>query len=441
MKRFSTALLITLFVFSAVNYTSLAKNSDSGALNKTSYRLKWAGKKAMKEARTFEKEFLKVVDKVSPAFVRLPNGSGVSISPDGYALTNHHVIQLLKPGKPFQVQIPGGKKFDAIVLGSDAFGDIAVIKILKTKNHPYVELGDSDKVRVGQYGLVLGNPHNLATDGDPVVSVGVISAVHCYQGSYSDAIQVDAAVNPGNSGGPLFTMDGKLVGINGRIATRNPTKSNSRVGYAIPSNQIKKFIEGLKKGNMEHGTIYGLDVDHAEKNGTGVIINKVLPNSTADKAGFKKDDLITEIDGYKIFNYYRLLGVLGIYPVGSKVSFKIKRGSEIIKLAVALEKRKAVSAVPKRSVNNTPYLGILFSPTTTEGGIQIEKVLEGSGAAEAGLHAGDILTHFEGKEVKTPQELINMIKSKKIGDKVMIKVKRGVQIVDFTVKLGARPKK
>ena len=421
-------------LFAANKHNKRKSKTDKYAINAKKMPLRWSGRKALK----FEKEILEVVKKVSKAFIRLPNGSGVVISPDGYALTNHHVSKLHLKKKFIKIQVPGGKKYNAKILGYDAQGDLSVLKIIGVKNHPYVELGDSDKLNVGQYCIALGNPFNLATKGNPVISIGIISAIHCYQHTYSDAIQTDVAINPGNSGGPLFTMDGKLAGINGRIATRNPTKSNSRVGYAIPANQIKKYVEGLKKGNMNHGDIYGWILDKKEKNGTGVSVLKVISKTQPDKSGFKKGDLIVEIDGYKIYNINRYLGVIRVYPVGTKLPFKIKRNDKYVNLAITLEKIK-VRKFTSKSFKPTkrPYLGVGSLPT--KDGLIIKRVTPKSPAAKAGLLVGDIITHIEGTFTKNLETLRNALKTKKIGQKIKVKIKRGSKDMELIVTLGTRP--
>lgn len=458
MKRFIALLTIAIFVFTAdFSNAKQKKNkqksrSKAVALNNKKYTLKIADPKARKAAKEFEEDLYGIVDKIFPAFVKLPTGSGVAISPDGYALTNYHVVASI-PVKPFYAETPDGKKFKVQVLGSDYVGDITLIKLEGAENRPYVELGDSDELEVGQYSIALGNPFNLANQGKPVVTLGIISALHCYQGAYSDAVQTDAAINPGNSGGPLFTIEGKLIGINGRIATRLPVKANSRVGYAIPINQIKKFLEGLKKGDMKHASIEGLILDQSEKDGEGVLVQDVAPKSTADKAGFKKGDMIVKVDNYKIVNYIRMLGVLGIYPNGEKITVQVKRGEKTESLTFELDRDKTpppFSAIagrrmpgtePKQPESPQAYLGIRFAADPADGGgVTIEEVSPKSPAAKADMRAGDIIKFFGEQKIKDVYSLLSTLKTKKVGDKVKVKVKRNDEMVELTVTLEAKPK-
>ena len=199
-------------------------------------------------------ELVRVAQKVNPAFVSVGGGSGVIISSDGYILTNHHVTR----GIPKWLVIsPGGVVHRADLVGYDSIGDIALLKILKGKNLPYVELGDSDKIQPGQAIFALGNPWGLAgPEGHPTLTFGIISAINRFQGGYGDCFQIDAPINPGNSGGPTFDFQGRLLGINGQIRPRFGRRTFSGVGLAIPINQIKNFLPLLKKGGeVGHGIL------------------------------------------------------------------------------------------------------------------------------------------------------------------------------------------
>src|SRR5437899_3053875 len=208
-----------------------------------------------------------VVEKARPSVVAIfgpggqGGGSGVLIDKDGYALTNFHVVE--GAGPVMQCGLPDGVLYDAALVGLDKVGDVALIKLLpqkKGQDFPFAVLGDSDKVKAGDWCMAMGNPFLLATDFTPTVTFGLVSGVHRYQYpagtllEYTDCIQVDASSNPGNSGGPLFNMDGELIGINGRGSFEKRGRVNSGVGYAISINQIKNFLGQLR---------VGLDTDHA----------------------------------------------------------------------------------------------------------------------------------------------------------------------------------
>jgi len=180
-------------------------------------------------------------------------------------------------------------------------------------------------------------------DHEPSASLGVVSAIHRYSDIYSDAIQVDVAVNRGNSGGPLLTLDGKAVGINGKIETRFAFGINTGVGYAIPSNQIKNFLDALKGaggGLVRHGVLPGLGVAERAADKRGLEVIEVQKGTGAEKAGFQKGDLILSIEGYPIVTRNRIRGVLNTFPAEREITVKVARGSEIKDLKVKLEARR-----------------------------------------------------------------------------------------------------
>ncbi|HLW66175.1 MAG TPA: trypsin-like peptidase domain-containing protein, partial [Gemmataceae bacterium] len=247
--------------------------------------------------RSGEKQRIEVINKCRPAVVAIfspggqGGGSGVLIDKDGYALTNFHVVS--GTGPVMQCGLADGVMYDAVIVGWDKVGDVALIRLLPKKEgqpFPVAALGDSDKVQEGDWCMTMGNPFLLATDFSPTVSFGMVSGVHRYQYpeggflEYTDCIQVDASVNPGNSGGPLFNMQGEVVGINGRISFDKRRRINSGVGYAISSNQIKNFMGHLRAG---------MDVDHAElvrvaslsEEIPQVIVKEVLDDSDAARRG------------------------------------------------------------------------------------------------------------------------------------------------------------
>jgi S1-C subfamily serine protease len=317
------------------------------------------------EVRRFEKELKATVGKVRPAFCFVASGSGVLISKDGWILTNHHVAG--PTGKRHRVYLTGGKSYNAKVIGHDPLGDISLLKIdKKVDNLPYLELGDSDDLRVGQSVIAMGNPFLTGSGSgaqavpgyqigggnwEPTITLGIVSALHRYQDWYMDAIQTDAQINPGNSGGPLITLDGKIVGINGRIAMRYFNRVNTGVGYAIPSTQIRRYMEAFKKGGrVYHGMIDGAtvvecgvdDYVNSGEYGDGVLIVGVSEPSPAHKAGFREGDIITRIDKYTIFNLNRYHGVVGTFPAGEMVVATVKRGGTTEKLTVVLGDAKLI---------------------------------------------------------------------------------------------------
>ena len=204
--------------------------------------------------KQFESSRMDVIKKVAPAVVAVVTGggSGVLISADGFALTNFHVVAGQSPALKCGLQ--DGILYDAVLVGLDKVGDVALIKLLPkepNKPFPFAKLANSDKVQVGDFSIAMGNPFMLATDFSPTVTFGLVSGTHRYQYpekgmfEYTDCIQIDTSINPGNSGGPLFNMNAELIGINGRGSFDKRSRINSGVGYAISINQIKNFMGHL----------------------------------------------------------------------------------------------------------------------------------------------------------------------------------------------------
>ncbi|MEX0677504.1 MAG: trypsin-like peptidase domain-containing protein [Pirellulales bacterium] len=243
-------------------------------------------------------------------------GSGVVISPDGYALSNFHVT--LEAGRAMQCGMADGNLYDAVIVGLDPTGDVALLKLLGRDDFPHAELGDSDRVRAGDWCFTVGNPFLLATDFRPTVAYGVISGVHRYQYpagtilEYADCLQADAAINPGNSGGPMFDAEGRLIGINGRGSFEKRGRVNVGVGYAISINQIKNFLGHLKSGRIvDHATLGA--VVRSDEN-RRVIVDDILEESDANRRGLRYGDEVVRFGGRSIGSVNALKNALGIYP-------------------------------------------------------------------------------------------------------------------------------
>src|SRR5579883_3092739 len=245
-------------------------------------------------------ERVKGSQSVQPSVVAVltGGGSGVLISEDGYALTNFHVTEAAR-GPVMKCGLPDGQLYDAVLVGLDKVGDVALIKLLPKKpgdTFPFAKLGDSDKLQAGDWSLAMGNPFLLANDFTPTVTYGLISGVHRYQYpagtllEYTDCIQIDTSINPGNSGGPLFNTAGELIGINGRIALEKRGRVNVGVGYSISINQIKNFLGQLKAGiDTDHATLGAL-VGTASEDAplTQMVIKQMLDESDAYRRGLKE---------------------------------------------------------------------------------------------------------------------------------------------------------
>jgi serine protease Do len=257
-------------------------------------------------------------------------GSGVVITPDGYALSNFHVT---KPaGDYMQCGMADGNLYDAVIVGLDPTGDVALIKLLGREDFPSAEMGDSDQVRVGDWCFAVGNPFLLATDFQPTVSYGLVSGVNRYQYpagtllEYADCIQTDASINPGNSGGPLFDAAGRLIGINGRGSFEKRGRVNVGVGYAISINQIKNFLGYLHSGRIvDHATL-GATVARDEDG--RIVVTDILPGCDAYRRGLRYGDELLTFAGRPITTVNGFKNALGIFPKGWRVPLSFRHQGE-----------------------------------------------------------------------------------------------------------------
>ena len=302
--------------------------------------------------RKAESDRAAIIAKVQPAVVCVCSygggvtGSGVLIDPAGYALTNYHVSESISP--VMSAGLANGQLYDAVIVGQDRVGDVALIKLLPKKDgepFPFVPLGDSDKVRAGDWSLAMGNPFGLSQDFTPTVTYGLVSGVNRFQPpegkgflEYTDCIQVEASINPGNSGGPLFNMAGELIGINGRGSFEKRGRVNSGVGYAISINQIKNFLGHLYAGwDTDHATL-GARVQTENEDGdlSKIMVNQVLEESDAFRRGIEPKDQLVRFAGRPISSSNQFKNVLGIYPKGWRLPVTIRRENKTKDVLVRL---------------------------------------------------------------------------------------------------------
>ena len=265
-------------------------------------------------------------------------GSGVVISSDGYALTNFHVVR--PAGNFMQCSMPDGVLYDAVIVSIDPTGDVAMIKLLGRDDFPTAEMGDSNKVQVGDWCFAIGNPFLLATDFQPTVTYGIVSGTHRYQYpagtllEYADCIQTDASINPGNSGGPLFNAEGQLIGINGRGSFEKRGRVNVGVGYAISINQIKHFMGYLRSGRIvDHATLGASMTSDDEGR---VIVSNILESSDAYRRGLRYGDELVAFGGRDITTVNGFKNVLGIFPRGWRVPLSFRRDGKRYDIHVRL---------------------------------------------------------------------------------------------------------
>ncbi len=348
----------------------------------------------LRAARAEERRLTQAIQSALKAFVFVGGGgSGVLISPDGFILTNDHVAG---GAHKWRVRTSDGALRYARLVGTDPFGDVALLKIDGVKALPYLEMGDADKLKTGQPVLAIGNPFALSNmDEKPTVTIGVVSALHRYNRSrYTDAIMTDAALNPGNSGGPLITMNGLLVGINGQIRTRFEVRSNTGIGYAITTNQIQNFLPVLKKargGFVKHGYIPGLAVSSPDSLVRPPRVGGVDKKSLAEKVGFKKGDRLLAINGRETKTTNRFYGLMLTFPAGKRISVTVERDGGRLEIPVSLD------PVP---IPGEPDLGVSFLKVgAAANSLVVNKVVADSQAAKAGLKVGDRLISMAGVEI------------------------------------------
>lgn len=283
-----------------------------------------------------------VVNKVKPSVVAIfsaggqGGGSGVLISKDGFALTNFHVVQ--GSGPVMQCGLPDGVLYDAVLVGLDKVGDVALVKLLPKqagKDFPFSPMGDSDKVKAGDWSLAMGNPFLLATDFTPTVTFGLISGVNRYQYpagtllEYTDCIQIDTSINPGNSGGPLFNMDGELIGINGRGSFEKRGRINSGVGYAISINQIKNFMGHMRAGiDTDHATLGAVVETDTDSGANLLMVRGVLEECDVRRRGLEPGDELISFAGRPMSSVNQYKNVLGLFPKGWRMPLTYRRANE-----------------------------------------------------------------------------------------------------------------
>ncbi len=278
-------------------------------------------------------------------------GSGYIISSDGYIVTNDHVAGNAAEVK---VTLTDGRTYDAKIIGSDTPSDVCLLKIDAT-NLPYLKLGNSDDIIIGEWVIALGNPFGLFEINDkPTVTVGVISAtgmnLEPVNGRYYlNMIQTDAAINGGNSGGPLVNSLGEVIGMNTLIFTSGNSNGNIGLGFALPINKVKRIIKELKEnGKIDRDFEIGLRIQAIDeglanyyklKTTKGVIVTRVYPGTPADAAGIEVGDIITNIDGYQINNEGTLQSVFFEFRVGQTIKLDIIRDNKKIVKEMKLEKK------------------------------------------------------------------------------------------------------
>ncbi len=377
-------------------------------------------------------------------------GSGVIVDASGIVLTNAHVVER---ASEIEVVTADAKKYKAKVVGADKRTDLAVLRLQGGGPFPAASLGDSDKIRVGDWVLAIGSPFGL----QQTVTAGIISAKgrSITGGAFDDFLQTDAAINPGNSGGPLVNMSGEVVGINSAILSRSG--GNVGIGFAIPVNMARRiYTELAAKGKVTRGwlgvSIQPLTPELAKgfglKDPKGVLIADVVQDSPAAKAGINAGDIIMEFDKKKVDTPQDLQKVVALTAPGKGVPLKVWRdkGEKMLEIKIGDTPEDTVAL--KSSNKSKTFLGLDIRPITPDlarqlnlrnsEGVVVFGVEDESAAAEAGLQRGDIIREVNRQRIRSIQDFERLTHDLKEGDRITVLLQRGQQAlyVAFTVARG-----
>jgi len=377
-------------------------------------------------------------------------GSGVLVSADGYILTNHHVIA---NADTVRVRLMDNTELGATVVGSDPRTDVAVLKV-NGQNMPFLRLGDSDRLRVGEWVLAIGSP--LSESLAHTVTQGIVSAKgrsNINLVELEDFIQTDAAINPGNSGGPLINLDGEIIGINTAIASRSGGFQG--IGFAIPINMARGVMESLiETGRVVRGflgiSMQTIDQTMAQALGLerarGVIISDVLPDSPAEKAGLKEEDILLEVDGQAITSDFQLRNHIASRTPGTRINLRLQRNGQTKNITVTLGELPSDDVTPETTASFMERFGFTVENLNAERARQfsLRENLEGavvteidnsSNAYTRGLRTGDLIISVNRTRVSSVSDFSSIMGNVNSGDVVLMQVVRQNQrfFISFNV--------
>jgi len=337
------------------------------------------------------------------------SGSGVIIRPDGYIVTNNHVVS---GATKITVTLNDNQQYDATVVGTDPVTDVAIIKVDAT-GLPTIPMGDSDKLRLGEWVLAIGSP--LGAQLRSTITAGIVSAkgrsMPDYSGEFKieSFIQTDAAVNPGNSGGALVNKKGELVGINTAIISQ--TGSFTGYSFAVPVNIVKRVAEDLMDFGSVKRAVLGITMGSVDKKFademklsaiSGVYINEVLKGSAADKAGLRKNDVIIAIDGQKITDASSVQAKVGNYHPGDKAVITFIREGKQQETTVVFQSANLQNGESDAD-GTVAFYGARLK--AAEGGVEIVSVGNGK-MAQAGAKVGSVIVYVNGESVSKPEDVV-----------------------------------
>jgi len=392
-------------------------------------------------------------------------GSGFILNPEGFILTNNHVV---KDATDILVTLSDGRQYKADVVGKDPLTDVALIKFANPpKELTTVVLGDSDVLRQGDFVLALGSPLGLRD----TATLGIVSAKHrggispVGTGTYDDFIQTDAAINPGNSGGPLFNLRGEVVGINTAIVRPDIGQG---IGFAVPINLAKSILPQLReKGKVTRGfmgvSVGDLSPDLAQGFGfqpgtKGALVQSVVPRGPAAKAGVEPGDLVVALNGKPVESAGDLTRSVALVPPGENVNVSLVRKGEkkqlTFKVAQRPEDETAVGRNEREGTDggekadNSPKLGVSLAPLTqalarelgvsAEEGVVVTDVADGGPASRAGVRRGDVILEVNRQPVKKPEDIASIVGKTKEGQMALLRVRRGDGAIFIAVPVGGR---
>ena len=365
-------------------------------------------------------------------------GSGVIISADGYIVTNNHVVE---NADSINIRLTNFEEYDAEIIGRDPKTDLALLKIAAKNTLPAVKMGDSEKLRVGDWVLAIGNPFGF----EQTVTAGIVSGKGRSLGSgpYENFIQTDASINPGNSGGPLFNLDGEMVGINTAIYSRGG--GNIGIGFAIPVNMAKNIVGQIQ----EHGTVtrgwLGVMIQHVTPElarhlkldrPIGALVGEVSPDGPAAAAGMKPGDVIVAYDGKEITQMSMVPTLVAQTPVGQEAKVTVIRQGkrQVLKVTIGKLDEDEMAMVPAAK-EAEEKLGMSVQELTAEvarslgikeqEGVLIANVEPGSAAAEAGLRRGELIVEINQQPVKSLEQYGEMMEAALAEGGVLLLVRRG----------------